>query len=93
MSQKTIKGLQEKWDHLAADSLKQAVKIAERDAIIASQAAQIEQLREALTQIASGNVFETAFPTPESITVPELEDGYLVASEFARAALQPKEEK
>jgi len=53
--------------------------------------AEIERLREALTQIASGNVFETAFPTAELITAPELEDGYLVASEFARAALQPKE--
>lgn len=51
-------------------------------------AARIERLRAALTQIASGNVFETAFPTLESITAPELEDGYLVASEFARVALQ-----
>lgn len=68
-----------------------ASDLRELTATIASQAAEIERLRKALDNIASGRAFVCVYPTPTSITAPELEDGYLVAANFARAALQAGE--
>ena len=62
------------------------------EAQIASLTAENERLWRALNNIASGKAFVCVYPKPEMITVPELEDGYLVAADFARAALQPKKE-
>ena len=82
------------WLKIATDLQSQLV-VSEEDKIklstqIATLTAEVERLREGLTQIASGAAFDSAYPNTDFAVYAHLEDGYFVASEVARTVLQPK---
>ena len=58
---------------------------------IASLTGEVERLREALNKIEDGTAFSLVHPVPIYGMGSDLEDGYFIAADFARAALQPKE--